>query len=48
MSVLENAIFKNNIKDTAFELLEPLFEIWGQDQVIDVLHQWYHNKHRDQ
>lgn len=47
MSPLEDAVFKNNVKNKAFELLQPLFEVWGEDRVIEVLHDWYHNKHKD-
>jgi hypothetical protein len=32
--------------DESFALLEPLFEQFGKQEVLDAIHNYYHNHHR--
>jgi hypothetical protein len=35
-----------NIVNEVMEALDPIFESFGEQEVLDIIHDYYHNRHR--
>jgi hypothetical protein len=35
------------IVDQVMLALDPIFESFGEQEVLDIIHDYYHNRHRD-
>ncbi len=36
-----------NIVNDVMLALDPIFEEFGKQEVLDIIHDYYHNRHRD-
>lgn len=36
-----------NIVNEVMIALDPIFERFGEQEVLDIIHDYYHNRHRD-
>jgi hypothetical protein len=36
----------SDIKDKILLLLDPIFQEYGEQDVLDIIHDYYHNRHK--
>lgn len=40
-------ICKIHIKEEIMLALDPIFQRFGQQEVLDIIHDYYHNRHKE-